>query len=329
MLGDDVMTPRFPPLARAAALLPAAALLLSTPACAGQIIPPGDAPAAPADAPGEPEDPALPGALPGSAAPPYAEVADLVVASPLVIDATIRSATRIKGAEAASAAPGRTRFYVEADVMTLVRGAEAIPARVGWVVDAAPDARGRPPRLKKQRVLAFARAVAGRPGQVQLVAEGGMRGWTPALDALARRIAAEASAPDAPPVITGVGSAFHVPGALPGEGETQIFLTTATGRPAALSVLRRPGEEPRWSVTTSEVIDERATAPARDTLLWYRVACALPAALPEASVAALAEADAAVAREDYGYVVAELGPCRPGSGESRIGTDVSETGVSF
>src|SRR3546814_1145016 len=38
-------------------------------------------------------------------------------------------------------------------------------------------------------------------------------------------------AADAPPVITGVGCAFHVPGSLPGEGETQIFLATADGSP--------------------------------------------------------------------------------------------------
>ena len=36
--------------------------------------------------------------------------------------ATIRSATRIKGAEAAGVAAGSARFYVEGDVGTLVRG---------------------------------------------------------------------------------------------------------------------------------------------------------------------------------------------------------------
>ncbi|MGJ3629468.1 hypothetical protein AB5I41_26240 [Sphingomonas sp. MMS24-JH45] len=48
---------------------------------------------------------------------------------------------------------------------------------------------------------------------------------------MARRIATEATAADAPPVVTGVRSAFHVPGSLPGEGETQIFLSTREGRP--------------------------------------------------------------------------------------------------
>ena len=260
-------------------------------------------------------------------APDYAEVADLVLASPMIVDATIRSAARIKGAEAAGVAPGRTRFYVEADVGALVRGTGAIPPRVGWLVDVAPDWRGRVPNPKKQRVLAFARPVAGRADQIQLVTPEAQRSWTPALDSLARRIAREAGAPDAPPVITGVRNAFHVPGALPGEGETQIFLTTEGDRPAALSILRRPGEQPRWSVALSEIIDDSAAAPARDTLLWYRLACALPAALPERSTAALSPEDAEVARADYGIVVAALGPCRNGTGVPGAPT-LSGNGVS-
>jgi hypothetical protein len=243
-------------------------------------------------------------------APAYASVADLVTASPLVIDATIRSESRIKGAEAAGVAAGQARFYVEADVAQLIRGTAAIPTRIGWLVDVPLDSRGRAPKLKKRRVLVFARPVSGQAGQVQLVTPGAQLDWSPATEALVRRIATEANAADAPPVVTGVRSAFHVPGSLPGEGETQIFLTTEGGRPAALSVLRRPGEQPRWSVALSEIIDDGATAPARDTLLWYRLACALPATLPEAATAAIEPADADQARADYAFVIAELGPCR-------------------
>lgn len=247
---------------------------------------------------------------PAAAVPAYAAVADLVTVSPLVIDATIRSEARIKGAEAAGVAAGQARFYVEADVAQLIRGTAAIPTRVGWLVDAPLDSRGRAPKWKKRRVLVFARPVPGRSDQVQLIAPGAQLDWSPATEALVRRIATEANAADAPPVVTGVRSAFHVPGSLPGEGETQIFLTTQGGRPAALSVLRRPGEQPRWSVALSEIIDDGATAPARDTLLWYRLACALPATLPEAATAAIEPADAEQARADYAFVIAQLGPCR-------------------
>ena len=260
-------------------------------------------------APGVPASaqPGAPTAAP--AAPNYAEIADLTLASPVVIDASIRSAARIKGAEAASVAPGFTRFYVEADVIALVRAPAAVPPRVGWLVDVPNDFAGRAPKLKKLRVLAFARPVAGRAGQVQLVTVDGQRAWTPALDALVRTIVRDSVAQDAPPVVTGIGNAFHVAGSLPGEGETQIFLTTANAQPVSLSVLRRPGEQPRFAVALGEIVDDAAAAPARDTLLWYRLACALPATLPATALADLATEDARQARDDYRFVLERLGPC--------------------
>jgi hypothetical protein len=243
----------------------------------------------------------------------YADLAELVIASPLVIDATIRSTSRIKGAEAASVPPGVARFYVDADVTALVRGPGAIPPRVGYLLDAPLDPNGRVPKYKKSRVLLFARPVAGRADQIQLVTPGAQRAWSPAANELARKIVGELVASDAPPDITGIGNAFHVPGSLPGEGETQVFLTTADRRPVSLSVLRRPGEPPRWAVALSEIVDDSAGPPQRDTLLWYRLACGLPRDLPERSTAAISPEDAAKAREDYSFVLQQLGPCGLGS----------------
>lgn len=245
----------------------------------------------------------------GPPAPPYADMADLVIASPVVIDATIRSTAKIKPTEAAGLAPGATRFYVEADVNALIRGPGAVPPRIGYLLDAAPDPMGRTPKYKKSRVLLFARPVPGRGDQVQLVTPDAQLGWSPASDALARRITGEVLANDGPPTVTGVGNAFHVAGSLPGEGETQIFLRTADRRPVSLSILRRPGEEPRWAVALSEIIDDSAAPPKPGTLLWYRLACGLPRALPDDSIASLAEDDATQARADYRFVLERLGPC--------------------
>ncbi len=239
----------------------------------------------------------------------YADTADLVLAAPVIVDATVRSTTRIKPAEATNLAPGLERLYIEADVTALIRGSDGLPPRIGYLLDVAPDARGRVPKFKKARVLVFARPVAGAANQVQLVAPDAQIDWTPAADARARKIAQDALATDAPPVITGIGNAFHVAGALPGEGETQIFLTTADQRPVSLSILRRPGEQPRWAVALSEIVDESAAPPAPDTLLWYRLSCALPQALPERSTTSLEAADAVIAREDYAFVLNALGPC--------------------
>ena len=249
------------------------------------------------------------GATAPTRASTYADIADLVIASPLVIDAAIQSTAKIKGADAATVPPGITRFYVEADVLALVRGPGAIPPRVGYLLDVAPDADGRLPKLKKARVLLFARPVSGRPDQVQLVTPSAQLAWDPASAALVGRVVGEALSNEAPPVVTGIGNAFHVAGSLPGEGETQIFLTTADRRPVSLSILRRPGEQPRWAVALSEIVDDAAAPPRRDTLLWYRLACTLPPVLPESATTSLAEADAVVAREDYRFVINALGPC--------------------
>jgi len=228
----------------------------------------------------------------------------------MVIDATIASAVAIKGAEATGVRPGFGRYYITADVGALIRGSAALSATIGYLADVPLDSRGRAPKLKKQRVLLFARAVPNSPDQVQLVDLAGQRLWSPELDALTRRIAAEVVAPDAPPQITGIGNAFHVPGTLPGESETQIFLTTAKHEPVSLQVLRRPGEQPRWAVALGDIVDEAAGPPKRDTLLWYRLACGLPRTLPDSALTKEEPANAAAAREDYALVLAALGPCQ-------------------
>lgn len=257
-----------------------------------------------------------PASLSAQTAPPiarsdagYADLVDLVLASPVVADVAIRSTARIKGAEAVGLPPGMVRLYVEADVMALIRGPAGMPARIGYLLDVAPDAGGRPPNFKKARVLLFARPVSGATDSLQLAGPDAQRASDPGLDERVRTIVRAAIAPDAPPVVTGIGNAFHVPGALPGEGETQIFLTTADSRPVSLSILRRPGERPRWAVALSEIVDEAAAPPAPETLLWYRLACALPGTLPDHSTATLSAADAESARADYRFVIAALGPC--------------------
>lgn len=242
-------------------------------------------------------------------APPYAAVADLVLRSPVIVDSVIQKAERLKGQEAVGAPPGYVRLYVQAEVLALVRGTDSMPAKIGYILDVLPDSRGKVPKLRKLRVLLYARPVPRLAGQIQLTGPDSQRSWTPALDALSRRIATEALAADAPPVVTGVASAFHVPGSLPGEGETQIFLTTRDNRPVSLSILRRPGEQPRWAVSLTEIVDEAAAPPQRDTLLWYRLACALPAQLPTAATEKMTVPDTEIALQDYRYVLRSLGAC--------------------
>ncbi|WP_294322707.1 hypothetical protein [uncultured Sphingomonas sp.] len=242
----------------------------------------------------------------------YARLARLALDSDIVLDATIRSVARIAPDEAPGLAAGHVRFYVTADVGALIRANGPLPARIGYLVDVPFDPRGRAPNLKRQRVVAFARAVAGRPDQVQLVTPDAQFAWAPTLDQRVRDVVRDVIAPDAPPAITGIGNAFHVPGTLPGEGETQIFLQTTNGAPVSLLILRRPGEQRRWALSLGDIIDEAGGAPKPDTLAWYRLACGLPATLPETSLQSQDADNAAIARDDFAFVRESLGRCDDG-----------------
>lgn len=245
----------------------------------------------------------------GRVMPAYADVAGLTLQSPVVVSGTIRSASKITGPAALNVPAGVQRYYVTMDVIALLRGDSAVPAEIGYVLDVPMITGQRPPRLRKQRVILFARAVADRPGLIQLVDQDAQRDWSPELEQLTRQIVAEVLKPDAPPAITGVGNAFYVPGTLPGEGQAQIFLSTDAGQPVSLIVDHQPGMPPRWSVSFSDLVDQASPPPRRNSFAWFRLACGLPPVLPEASIAADDAAGAAILRSDYARIVSDLGPC--------------------
>jgi hypothetical protein len=239
----------------------------------------------------------------------YSDLADLALTAQLIAGVTVVKAERLKGELAPGLAPGQARFLIEAATAMLLRGADGMPGEVSYIVDVPLDANGRAPKLKKARFILIANRVAGRPQEIRLTSPYSQLDWTQSNESRLRAILTEASARNAPPPITGIGNAFYVPGAIPGESESQIFLTTPDNRPISLSILRRPGEQPQWAVALSEMIDESSRAPAPDTLLWYRLACFLPARLPGSTVAGLPESDAAALRTDYRLVLDKLGPC--------------------
>jgi hypothetical protein len=240
----------------------------------------------------------------------YADLADLALSAPVIVLATITSASRLTPEESAGVAAGKARFYVTAKVTALLKGRDGVPPVVAYLADVPLDPQGRPLKMRKATVLLFGATVPGRIGELRLIAPDAQIGAPPEIEARVRAILTAAIARDAPPRITGINNAFYVPGAVPGESETQIFLTTADQRPVSLSILRRPGEEPHWAVALSEMTDEAAQPPARDTFLWYRLACTLPPALPASSTSELSPDYARAASADYGVVIAGLGPCQ-------------------
>lgn len=238
----------------------------------------------------------------------YADLADLADATPLVIRAQPRKIIKVEPERARGLRAGWGRFYIEAKTEALIAGTVPLGAALTYLVDLPLDPKGKPPAIKKKSVVLFARAVPGRPGELQLVAPDAQLLWDPALEMRIKSLLAELYAPGAPHRITGVREAIHVSGELAGESETQIFLTAANGDPAAVTVSRRPGQAPRWGVSYSELAVSDA-APRRDTLGWYRLACFLPRALPESANISSRLADQSRAAADYAAVMAALGPC--------------------
>ena len=252
----------------------------------------------------------LPAQSSPSSALTYADLADLSLAAPVAAHVRITKAARLKGEQAASVPAGVTRFYVEADTLSLLRGPSGIPTAIRYLVDIPNRADGKTPSIaRKSEHLVVGSPVAGRPGELKLARPDAQIAWSPIDGERVRRILAEASAPRAAPPIIGIGRAFTSPGALRGESETQIFLQTANGDPVSLSILRRPGEEPRWGVALGEIVDDAAGPPKPDTLLWYRLACTLPARLPQQSLAGSGVAEAQQINADYALVLQRLGPC--------------------
>jgi len=239
----------------------------------------------------------------------YADLADLAFAGQIAAIVTVTDTVHLKDADAAGVAPGFARFYIEGAVNALIAGRGGIPANVSWIADVPMTSANRLPKLKKAKLILLARPVPGKQGMLQLVSKTAQLTWTPDTEQRLRAILSEASRPSAPPVVTGVGHAFHVAGSIPGEGETQIFLKTADNRPVSLNVQRHPGEDPRWTVSLGEIVDDAAAAPQKDTLLWYRLACALPPALPDDAVADQQPDDAKAAQDDYKLVLDGLGAC--------------------
>lgn len=240
---------------------------------------------------------------------PYADLADLADRAPMVARVQIRKVAAVEPARAPGVRAGWARIYVEARTLALLSGPPLAGDSLRYLADVPLDAKGRLPKLAKREALVFGRTVSGKPGEVQLVAPDAQILWSPGREALVRTILADLLASGAPGRVSRVTEAIYVPGNLAGTGETQMFLATADGEPASITVIHAPGQQPRWTVSFSEVVDSSGEAPRQQTLPWYRLACFLPRSLqPSANVSA-SPADKAQAAADYAFVLDQLGPC--------------------
>lgn len=279
---------------RAGAALLAALALAAVPAASGG--------ASAQDIAGQPEP----------APPPLATFADFVrlaEQAALVALVEVRDQAVVEPERAPGLAQGHARLYLEARTQALLAGSSALGESLTYLADVPLDAKGRAPKLRKQRFIVFADPVAGRPGALTLVDPGAQVPATPETEQLARQVITALAAPDVPPAVTGVRDVMSVAGNLTGESETQLFLETASGAPVSLTVIRRPGMDPQWGVSWSEIVDQSARPPLPETVEWYRLACFLPPQLPRDAFIQDDRAAHARAEADYAFILEQLGGC--------------------
>lgn len=239
----------------------------------------------------------------------YADIVALGDVAPLVVRAKVKNQVEVEPERSPGLAPGHVRLYVEAQTTALIAGTAPLGESLRYLVDVPVNSKGKAPKLKKQEFVLFARPVPGRPGQLQLVSPDAQFVASPAFEERLRPILAALLSPDAPPRVTGVRDALAVAGTLAGESETQLFLDTDNDGPVSVTIVRRPGQAPRWGVSWTEIVDQAARAPQPGTLQWYRLACTLPPRLPAAANLSRDPASRALAAQDYALVMQQLGPC--------------------
>ncbi|WP_250893844.1 hypothetical protein [Croceibacterium selenioxidans] len=250
-----------------------------------------------------------PAPVPATADATYADIADLVQASGLVVLVNVKNQAVVEPARAQGLAPGHARLYLQAQTEALLSGRAAVGESLVYLVDVPLLPNGKAPKLKKQRFIVFAQPVAGRPGELQLADSSAQLAATPAMEQKVRAVIAQFASPDVPPKVTGIREAMSVAGNLAGESETQLFLDTATGSPVSLSVVRRPGMQPEWGVSWSEIVDQSARAPQAETAEWYRLACFLPYRLPASALLQNDGPSRNRADADYRFIMEQLGAC--------------------
>lgn len=240
----------------------------------------------------------------------YVDLMDLSDGAELILTAQIRKQAELRPERAVGVQPGYTRLYIEARTSALLSGSVPVGESLRYLVDVPLAANGKAPKLKKRDVIVFARPVPGRPGEVQLMTRSSQILWSADRESRLRNVLQELVGPDAQPSITGIRDAFSISGNLAGESETQIFASTESDGPVSLSVIRRPGQTPVWGVSWTDIVDQAARPPERNTLAWYRLACFLPQQLPSSALMGDDSAARQQAQTDYKLILTELGQCQ-------------------
>ncbi len=120
---------------------------------------------------------------------------------------------------------------MSADTLALIRSNDVLARQASFLLALPLPPKAKPPQWAKRSFLIFGK-VEDRVDYFQLLSSSAMIAWSPDNEASCRSVAAELTRRRcARRRSMGVDSVFHVTGAVAGEGESQIFLTTADGSP--------------------------------------------------------------------------------------------------
>lgn len=241
--------------------------------------------------------------------PTYADLVTFALESDLVAVVTVDRSIAFSQERAPNVPPARVRLYIESLTQSLLASTRGVGESMVFVTETQRDRDGDAPDWEDRNFVIFADHASSPPNAVQLVSSRAMFPAGPVIEERVRRVLRQIASADAPPAISGVRDVISIEGNLAGESETQMFVETVTGAPVSLTVLRRPGMRPQWGISLGEIVDTAAAPPERESLAWFRFACSLPAELPDEAFLQRDRESQLRAREDYAFVLRELGAC--------------------
>jgi hypothetical protein len=245
---------------------------------------------------------------------PYPVATRLYLASPVVARGLIKGQSKIGKKEAATLPLlpiNQGRAMLEADLQTVLKAPDALPAKLRFLWQGPLDANGKLPNFKKQTLLLFltTRTVNGMTGY-GLTDMNSVLTWNAAEAEQLRAIAVAAHDPAQRGLaIKSVRTTFvTVPEDANSSAFVHILFATQSGTPLA-AILENQGG--RWSLrTTLTDLDQDAVEVKQQSLLWYHMACGLPSQPPALVIQQPSEPEQALARQAWQAMLEQLGPCR-------------------
>ena len=240
----------------------------------------------------------------------YAQLARLYLASPIVLRAQVKSEAKLSKKTLAAMEPlppQQGRLMLGVEIQSVLKAPQALPAQMSFLWQGPLDANGKLPKLRKSSRLFFLMPTGP---SVTLVEVGAAPLWSSADEETLRAIGREASDPVAVGLAPG---ALRLATVTPADGDRSSpfvhFLFETRGGSNLVAILERA--DGRWLLrTTTSDLDQDARPVPPNSLLWYHLACGLPAAPPDPVSRQASAEDAALAREAWAGMLADLGPCR-------------------